>query len=160
MKHICDLLLCLVLSASVWAGDVLPWGQGNSQMISSVPEEFASVLWWRAGGFAAAVQYLEMDWPGDDGREQRVSVTSLSEIQDELARAIEAGEQPPAFDLSRRGFPSPSKIFTIAYFPIIHGTNMLMISMQRLARMACCAARSPICHTAQGTTLMGFAVWK
>ena len=46
-------------------------------MISSVPEEFASVLWWRAGGFAAAVQYLEMDWPGDDGREQRVSVTSL-----------------------------------------------------------------------------------
>ena len=77
MKHICDLLLCLVLSASVWAGDVLPWGQGDGQMISSVPEEFASVLWWRAGGFAAAVQYLEMDWPGDDGREQRVSVTSL-----------------------------------------------------------------------------------
>ena len=100
MKHICDLLLCLVLSASVWAGDVLPWGQGDGQMISSVPEEFASVLWWRAGGFAAAVQYLEMDWPGDDGREQRVSVTSLSEIQDELAQAIEAGEQPPAFDLS------------------------------------------------------------
>lgn len=157
MKHICDLLLCLVLSASVWAGDVLPWGQGNSQMISSVPEEFASVLWWRAGGFAAAVQYLEMDWPGDDGREQRVSVTSLSEIQDELARAIEAGEQPPAFDLS--GVPEQEGV-PLAYFPIIHGTNMLMISMQRLARMACCAARSPICHTAQGTTLMGFAVWK
>ena len=64
MKHICDLLaLPGFVGKRMGRGMFCLWGRAMAKMISSVPEEFASVLWWRAG-LCRRGPIPGMDWPG------------------------------------------------------------------------------------------------